>query len=188
MNDLFSINQKIKTCIRCELCSTRTQAVPGRGNGNAEIVFIGEAPGANEDKEGKPFVGRSGKKLEKMMRLAGIAPGLVYITNIVKCRPPENRNPKTVEIATCSTKFLVNELRIIKPKIVVPVGTFAAQTILNRKDRIGELVGKHFRASIDGFDFDVFPTYHPAYVLRNPNEEDKVVNHLKAVVKFSQNS
>lgn len=188
MNTLSVIKKRVQDCIRCNLCDTRTNAVPGRGNMNAKIMIIGEAPGANEDKEGKPFVGRSGKKLERMMRAAGIEPSSVFITNIVKCRPPGNRNPTTEEIDTCAPTFLIPEIKVIKPKIIVPVGTFAAQTILGRKDKIGTLVGKRFRTSAYGETFDVFPTYHPAYVLRNYTEEGKVVEHLKAVAQFCKST
>jgi uracil-DNA glycosylase family 4 len=159
----------LQACNWCALCGLRTKLVFGSGNPNAKLVFVGEAPGRDEDEQGKPFVGRAGQLLtdiiEKGMNLRRED---VYICNVLKCRPPENRNPLPAEIAHCEP-FLVRQLEIIKPKVICALGTFAAQTLLKTTETIGRLRGKwHFYHGIP-----LRATYHPAYLLRNPADKRK---------------
>jgi len=156
---------KVKDCFKCGILSkTRNTVVFGYGNSNADIVIVGEAPGADEDIQGKPFVGRAGKLLTDILKAIKIEREEVYICNILKCRPPENRNPLPDEISNCEP-YLHKQLEIIKPKLILALGTFAAQTLLRIKEPLGKLRGK-FHA-YNGIKMMV--TYHPAALLRNPN-------------------
>ena len=161
LNDLY---EQSKTCTKCRLAATRTNFVFGEGNPEAQIVAIGEAPGAEEDAQGRPFVGRSGKLLDKILEAIGFSREDVFICNIIKCRPPENRNPLTDEIECCMP-WLKTQLQLIKPKIVLLLGRVAANTVLNNKQSMGNLRGKIIRWN----GYDVIVTYHPAALLRNPN-------------------
>jgi len=176
---LEELRAEIGDCRRCKLCQGRTQIVFGTGNPRAELVFVGEAPGRDEDLKGEPFVGRAGQLLTEI-----ITKGMklrredVYIANVVKCRPPENRNPEPDEIATCEP-FLVKQLELIKPRIIVALGTFAAQTLLKIKTPISRLRGVwHTYHGIK-----VMPTLHPAYLLRNPNDKRLVWQDIQAVLR-----
>ena len=160
---LESIARTVEDCTRCALYKTATRGVPGDGPLNARLVCVGEAPGANEDVTGHPFVGAAGNLLTKILAAVDLTRDEVFITNVVKHRPPGNRNPAPVEIAACNP-FLVTQLELIRPKVIVAFGTFAAQTLLNTKTPIGKLRGEVHR--YHGIPLVV--TYHPAALLRNP--------------------
>jgi uracil-DNA glycosylase len=163
--DLNSFAEGIKNCSKCNgLKKTRTQVVFGTGNPDADIMVIGEAPGADEDKQGKPFVGRAGQLLTKILEAIDLKREEVYIANILKCRPPENRNPAPDEISNCEP-YLYHQLKLIKPKLILALGTFAAQTLLRTKEPLGKLRGKFH----DYNGIKTMVTYHPAALLRNPN-------------------
>ena len=161
---LASIAKAVEACTRCPLYKTATRGVPGEGDPKARLVCVGEAPGANEDETGRPFVGQAGGLLTKILAAVNLTREEVFITNVVKHRPPGNRNPAPNEIEACSP-YLVRQLELIKPKVIVAFGTFAAQTLLNTKTPIGKLRGEVHR--YHGIPLVV--TYHPAALLRNPS-------------------
>ena len=163
-NDLVSFYKSIKNCTNCNLSKSRTNLVFGTGNPNANIVFVGEAPGKNEDLEGKPFVGRSGKLLDKILAAINLNRDDVYILNVLKCRPPENRNPLPSEIQECEP-YLKEQLNMILPKVIVSLGRISAMTLLKSKESLTSMRNKIH--SYNGIDLIV--TYHPAALLRNPN-------------------
>ena len=154
----------IKDCLECPLGKTRKNIVLGMGNPNADIVFVGEAPGKEEDLQGLPFVGRSGKLLDKMLFSINLSRDDVYILNVLKCRPPDNRDPSKMEIEKCEP-YLKRQLKIIKPKLIVALGRISAMTILRTKESLTNMRNQIF--DYEGIDFLV--TYHPAALLRNPN-------------------
>lgn len=163
---LKDLERQIDGCTRCKLCQGRTTIVFGSGSPNADLMVIGEAPGAEEDVQGKPFVGRAGQLLTRMLQSVGWSRDEVYISNIVKCRPPANRNPEPDEIASCEP-FLLGQLRAIQPKVILALGTFAAQTLLKTREPIGKLRGR-----VHAYGSTVLvPTFHPAFLLRNPGPE-----------------
>ncbi len=176
---LEELREEIGDCRRCKLCQGRTNIVFGVGNPQAELVFVGEGPGRDEDLKGEPFVGRAGQLLTEI-----ITKGMkmrredVYIANVVKCRPPENRNPEPDEIASCEP-FLLKQLELIQPRIIVALGTFAAQTLLKTKTPISRLRGSWH--SYHGIK--LMPTLHPAYLLRNPNDKRLVWQDIQAVLR-----
>jgi uracil-DNA glycosylase family 4 len=177
---LEALSKKAHKCKRCEkLASSRTNVVFGTGSEHAELVFVGEAPGREEDKQGKPFVGRAGELLTKMIVAMGFTRDQVYICNVLKCRPPENRNPLPNEVENCSP-YLKCQLRLLKPKILVALGKFAAQTLLQTETPISQLRGKFHEYE----GIPLMPTYHPAYLLRNPSEKKTVWEDLKKVMEF----
>lgn len=151
-------------CPRCRLSETRTHVVFGEGDPSAELLVVGEAPGAEEDRSGRPFVGRAGKLLDLLLASAGFARESVYICNVLKCRPPGNRNPQPEEIAACSP-YLVRQMELVAPRAVLALGSFAAQTLLGTTESIGRLRGDVHRLH----DVPLVPTYHPAALLRNPS-------------------
>jgi DNA polymerase len=161
---LATIAKAVESCTRCPLYKTATNGVPGEGDPKARLVCVGEAPGANEDETGRPFVGQAGQLLTKILAAVDLKREDVFITNVVKHRPPGNRNPAPGEIEACSP-YLVRQLELIKPKVIVAFGTFAAQTLLNTKTPIGKLRGEVHR--YHGIPLVV--TYHPAALLRNPS-------------------
>ncbi|MFZ3089626.1 MAG: uracil-DNA glycosylase [Nitrospirota bacterium] len=163
---LEDVRRMIGDCKRCRLHQKRKNIVFGSGNEEAELVFVGEAPGEDEDTEGMPFVGRAGQLLTKIIEAMSMKREDVYIANIIKCRPPNNRNPLEDEIKACEP-FLKEQLRIIKPKIICTLGAFAAQTLLKTRDNISSLRGEFYL--YDGIK--VMPTFHPAYLLRNPADK-----------------
>jgi DNA polymerase len=176
-DSLERIREDIGDCKRCRLCERRNKIVFGVGNAKAELVFIGEGPGHDEDIQGEPFVGRAGKLLTEMIKAMGLQRSDVYIANVVKCRPPENRMPEKDEVATCSP-FLLRQLEVIKPKVIVCLGNVAAQNLLGTNKSIS-----HFRGQ--WFDFrgsQLIATYHPAYLLRNPAAKGDVWTDLKKVM------
>jgi DNA polymerase len=161
---LGDVERLASACDKCELARTRTKVVFGVGNPHARLMFIGEAPGHDEDVQGIPFVGRAGQLLDKILDAAGIARDDVYIANILKCRPPNNRTPLTSEIDACSP-YLVKQLRFIEPKVVCALGLPATTTLLGLKGSMGSMRGKIYEYG----DIMVIPTYHPAAALRDPN-------------------
>ncbi|MFZ5862624.1 MAG: uracil-DNA glycosylase [Nitrospirota bacterium] len=168
----------IGDCRRCGLAPTRTNLVFGVGNPRADLVFVGEAPGAEEDAKGVPFVGAAGQLLTKIIEAMGLRRDDVYIANILKCRPPGNRNPLPDEIDSCEP-FLISQLEIIAPKVICALGTFAAQTLLKTKDPISRLRGRWHAYH----DIPLMPTFHPAYLLRNPAEKKTVWTDVQAVME-----
>jgi uracil-DNA glycosylase len=173
---LEKIREDIGDCKRCRLCSTRTQIVFGSGNPKADLVFVGEAPGADEDMHGLPFVGKAGQLLTKIIESIHLKREDVYICNVIKCRPPNNRFPEKDEIMTCSP-FLLRQLEAISPKIICCLGAAAAQTLLETKSSIGWLRGR-FR---DYRGAKIIVTYHPAYLLRNPEAKRDVWEDMKKI-------
>jgi len=161
---LETIAAEIESCTLCPLYKTANRGVPGSGNPRARLVCIGEGPGASEDEQGLPFVGAAGQLLTKILAAVNLSRDEVFITNVVKHRPPGNRNPAPEEIEAC-TPYLVRQLDLIQPKVIVALGTFAAQTLLNTKDGIGKLRGQVHRYH----GIPVVVTYHPAALLRNPS-------------------
>lgn len=166
---LQALHDSIRDCRSCRLCEKRKQVVFGVGNPNAELVFVGEAPGADEDRQGIPFVGRAGQLLTKMIEAGmGLSRDEVYICNVIKCRPPENRNPQLDEIAACES-YLKQQLDILRPKAIVALGKFAAQTLLQSQTPITRLRGQW--GEYQGIP--LMPTYHPSYLLRAEDGPDK---------------
>lgn len=175
---LHLLRDKIGDCRRCKLWSGRTSIVFGTGSPDAKLMFAGEGPGQEEDRQGKPFVGRAGELLTKMITAMGLTRDNVYIANVIKCRPPGNRNPEDDEIAAC-TPFLNEQINIIKPEIVCALGTFAAQTLLDSKTRISDLRGRIHEKD----NYKIVATFHPAYLLRNPNEKRRAWEDLQLVMR-----
>ena len=171
------IREDIGDCKRCGLCGHRTNIVFGVGDPAARLMFVGEGPGADEDLKGEPFVGRAGQLLNKIIESMGMEREDVYIANVVKCRPPENRTPLPDEIATCSP-FLFKQILAIRPIVVVCLGTPATQTVLGTRETITRLRGTFHE--IDGIR--VMPTFHPAYLLRNPAAKRDVWDDMKKVM------
>ncbi|HEY1952852.1 MAG TPA: uracil-DNA glycosylase [Gemmatimonadaceae bacterium] len=163
LDSLDEIAKKVQKCTRCPLYETATRGVPGEGNPKAQLVCVGEAPGAKEDETGRPFVGQAGQLLTKILEAIDLTREQVFICNVLKHRPPGNRNPRPEEVEACSP-YLLRQLELIKPKVIVAFGTFAAQTLLNTKTPIGQLRG--FVHKYHGIPLVV--TYHPAALLRNP--------------------
>jgi len=174
---LLRIREDLGECTRCKLHKHRHTIVFGDGNPKAELVFVGEGPGADEDAQGLPFVGRAGKLLTQMIEAMGLQRKDVYICNVVKCRPPENRTPEDDEISTCSP-FLLRQLDVISPKVIVCLGAVAAKTLLKTNRGIS-----HFRGQwLDFHSSKLMATYHPAYLLRNPNAKGEVWKDLQKVM------
>jgi DNA polymerase len=174
---LAALRLDIGDCTRCKLHTMgRTQVVFGVGNPNADLMFVGEAPGADEDIQGIPFIGRAGQLLTKIIEAMGMTRDDVYIANVIKCRPPQNRNPEPDEVETCEP-FLFRQIDIIQPKVIVALGKFGAQTLLRTLDPISRLRGRVFeyRGS------KLIPTFHPAYLLRNPSSKREVWEDMKLV-------
>jgi uracil-DNA glycosylase family 4 len=175
-SDLEAVRAELGDCRRCKLHAYRTQIVFGTGNPRAKLAFVGEAPGRDEDLKGEPFVGLAGQLLTKIIQAIQLSREQVYIGNIIKCRPPENRNPEPDEITACEP-FLIKQLQVIRPKLICALGTFAAQTLLKTEEKISSLRGKfHAYQGIP-----LMPTYHPAYLLRNPNRKREVWEDMKKI-------
>ena len=171
---LKEIADQVNNCCQCGLGQSRTNAVPGEGSPNARIAFVGEAPGADEDRQGKPFVGRAGKLLDKIIKAMGMRREDVYICNILKCRPPDNRDPKPDEIIKC-LPYLQQQLETIKPEIIIALGAHAARTLLESNKPIGQLRGKfhEYYPSMITKPIKLMATYHPAYLLRNYSQDNR---------------
>ena len=179
--DLDNLRKTIISCNKCELAKTRTNAVPGLGYYKSEIIFIGEAPGRNEDLWGKPFVGAAGKILSEALEYAGLTRDGVYITNVVKCRPPNNRQPNTQEIDSCNS-YLLEELRLIRPKIICILGNTAFGSLLN-----GNSITKNRGKIIKKNDQIFFVTVHPAAVIYNPQLRQVLKDDLKSLAETLDN-
>src|SRR5712692_6339293 len=174
---LNAVRADIGDCTRCKLHRLgRRQIVFGVGNPNADLMFVGEAPGRDEDIQGEPFVGRAGQLLTKIIEAIGLTREDVYIANVIKCRPPENRNPEQDEVETCEP-FLFQQIDIIRPKVIVALGTFAARALLRTLDPISRLRGRVY----DYRGAKLIPTFHPAYLLRNPASKREVWDDMKVV-------
>jgi uracil-DNA glycosylase len=177
---LAAIKADIGDCTRCKLhAQGRTQVVFGAGNPSADLMFVGEAPGADEDVQGIPFVGRAGQLLTKIIEAIDLRRDDVYIANVIKCRPPQNRNPEPDEIATCEP-FLFRQIDIIKPKVIVTLGKFAAHALLRTDEPISRLRGR----VLDYRGTKLVPTFHPAYLLRNPSSKREVWEDMKLVKRL----
>ena len=172
---LTAVRHDIGDCTRCKLHTLgRRQVVFGVGNPEADLMFVGEAPGADEDIQGIPFVGRAGQLLTKIIEAIGMARDDVYIANVIKCRPPENRNPDPDEVATCEP-FLFQQIDAIKPKVIIALGTFAAKTLLRSQDSISRLRGRVY----DYRGAKLIPTFHPAFLLRSPDRKRDTWEDMK---------
>ncbi|MCE5187103.1 MAG: uracil-DNA glycosylase [Planctomycetaceae bacterium] len=173
-DSLEKIAEEICACRKCRIGSTRTRAVPGEGSPHARLVFVGEAPGVEEDQQGRPFVGRAGKLLTDIITAMGLQRQDVFITNVIKCRPPENRDPKLEEIMSCRP-FLIRQLELIRPEVIVALGAHAAKTLLETDVPIGQLRGRfhEYRYSDNAPPAKLMPTYHPAYLLRNYSYDNR---------------
>jgi DNA polymerase len=178
---LEQVREELGDCTRCKLHKTRTQIVFGVGNLKASLVFVGEAPGADEDAQGEPFVGRAGQLLTKIIEAMGMRREDVYICNIIKCRPPNNRTPEADEIVACQP-FLLKQLQAIGPKFICALGGPATQTLLQTKEAISRLRGKFY----DFHGIPLLPTFHPAFLLRNPNEKKTVWEDMKLLMRRMQ--
>jgi len=177
---LAAIREDIGDCTRCKLHTLgRTQIVFGVGNPEADLMFVGEAPGADEDEQGIPFIGRAGQLLTKIIEAIDLRRDDVYIANIIKCRPPQNRNPEPDEVASCEP-FLFRQIDVIKPKVIVALGKYAAQTLLRVETPISRLRGRVF----DYRGAQLIPTFHPAYLLRNPSSKREVWEDMKLVKRL----
>ena len=179
-NSLEAIRRDMEECHRCPLQKTRKHLVFGEGNPHAELVFVGEAPGAEEDLQGRPFVGRAGQLLTKIIIAMGLKREDVYICNILKCRPPQNRNPLPEEIEACEP-WLIRQLEAIRPRVICALGTFAAQTLLKKKGVPITVLRGRFH---DYHGIQLMPTYHPAYLLRNPGAKKQVWEDVQQIMKI----
>ena len=179
MTSLQQFHEEIRDCQKCGLSRSRTHVVFGEGNPHAEVVFVGEAPGENEDLQARPFVGTAGKLLTELLGSIGLKREDVYIANVVKCRPPENRNPLADEIASC-IPYLWKQIELVQPKVVCTLGNSATQTILGRKTGIMKLRGQHFQIK----NFFVFPMLHPAAALHQGNLRPALSEDFRNLKKF----
>jgi DNA polymerase len=176
MPDLAALERFLAGCPRCKLSGSRTRIVFGAGNPQADLMFVGEAPGREEDEQGLPFVGAAGQLLTKIIEAMGTTRDDVYIVNTVKCRPPENRNPEPDEVAACRP-FLEEQIRLVAPRVIVTLGTFAAQAILGTDEPISQLRGRWHLAH----GAEVMPTYHPAFLMRSPKHKKEVWEDMQKV-------
>jgi len=170
----------VTSCTRCELAQSRTNTVFGVGNPDANWLIIGEAPGAEEDRRGEPFVGRAGKLLDEMLRAIGQSRDSVFIANILKCRPPHNRDPKPGEAAECR-QYLQRQIELVQPRIILAVGKIAAQNLLGSNETVGRMRGHAHE--LDGIPLVV--TYHPAYLLRSPSQKSKSWSDLCLAMRLA---
>jgi DNA polymerase len=178
-DDLEEISRDLGDCRRCKLCAERTRIVFGTGNSVAKLVFVGEGPGYDEDQKGEPFVGKAGQLLTKIIEAMNLTRDKVYICNIIKCRPPGNRNPAPDEIKACFP-FLERQLDAIRPDFICALGTFAAQTLLDSDEPISKMRGRLY----DYRGMKVMPTYHPAYLLRNSEKKRDVWEDMKKLISL----
>lgn len=180
---LAAIDQEVKTCQRCPLHHTRTQTVFGVGSPDAPVVFVGEGPGADEDRQGEPFVGAAGQLLNRMMASVAMDRKTCYIANVVKCRPPGNRNPLPEEVAQCQG-YLIRQLEVIAPRAIFAMGKFAIETLLGHAESVSRIRGRVH----DWRGIPVIPTYHPAYYLRNPGAKQAAWRDLLLLLKTIEDS
>jgi uracil-DNA glycosylase len=178
--DWEALGRAVAACRACGLCETRTQTVFGVGNRQARLLVIGEAPGADEDREGEPFVGRAGQLLNRMLGAIGLPRQQVYIANILKCRPPGNRDPRPAEASSCQP-YLMRQIELIAPRIILAVGRISAQTLLGTDLPLGRLRGRWLELGPQAIPLRV--TYHPAYLLRSPDQKASAWEDLTAVAR-----
>ncbi len=181
--DWDALQQCVADCTRCELSASRTQTVFGVGNRNADWLIVGEAPGAEEDRRGEPFVGRAGQLLDLMLQAIGQNRERVFIANILKCRPPNNRDPKPGEAAACRS-YLDRQIALVQPKIILAVGKIAAQHLLECSDTVGRMRGKAHALG----EIPLVVTYHPAYLLRSPSQKKKAWSDLCLAARLAAES
>lgn len=185
-DDMASIETSVKACKDCELYKTRTNPVVGTGSLSARILFVGEAPGYYEDMHGEPFVGRAGKVLDELLASVELQRNEVYIANVLKCRPPGNRNPASEEIRAC-TPYLDAQLEIIQPEIIATLGNFSLAYTFDKlglkKDKIGKIHGKVFIVSTNGGVKKIIPLYHPAVAMYNPSMKGTLIEDFKVLVE-----
>ena len=185
LSNLNNLELEAKNCHACALSNTRNNVVFGKGNQKAKILIIGEAPGKDEDSSGEPFVGRAGKLLNEILFSMKLSRDNVYITNTIKCRPPENRNPNSDEINSCS-RFLDREISLISPNIIILLGKVAAERLMNTSETMSSLRGKvHFYKNTD---IPMLVFYHPAYLLRSPSEKSKVWDDILLMKSITHGS
>jgi len=177
LTDWAVLQQTVAACTRCDLHKGRTQTVFGVGSSNADLLIVGEAPGAEEDRRGEPFVGKAGQLLDEMLRAIGLERKVVYIANILKCRPPGNRDPKDSEAASCR-RYLDAQIHLLQPKVILAVGRIAAQQLLGNSLPLGRMRGQ--RLELASANIPVIVTYHPAYLLRTPSDKRKAWQDLCA--------
>ena len=181
--DWQALEARVSECQQCELHSSRTRTVFGVGNHSADWLVIGEAPGHDEDQQGEPFVGRAGQLLNAMLKAVGLQRGQVYIANILKCRPPNNRDPRPEEVLCCEP-YLLRQIELIQPGLILAVGRIAAQNLLQTQTPIGKLRGEVHQFRDTGIP--LIATYHPAYLLRSPTEKRKAWQDLQLAVRTLQ--
>ncbi|MCD6147807.1 uracil-DNA glycosylase [bacterium] len=187
--DLEDIRKEVLNCRKCGLCNTRTNPVVGEGNPKAKIMFVGEAPGFNEDRMGRPFCGAAGRVLDELLESIGIKRGDVYISNLLKCRPPGNRDPQKEEISACSP-FLERQIEIIKPKIICPLGRYSMRFLMEKyglKDKIepiSRIHGKVFEVNNLFQKIKIIPLYHPAVATYNINMKEVLKRDFRVLEKF----
>lgn len=186
--DMAQLRESIRDCCRCKLHSTRTNIVFGEGNCSAELMFIGEAPGADEDLQGRPFVGKAGQLLTNLIVKLGLSREIVYIANIVKCRPPNNRDPEEDEKTACMP-YLKNQIQLIRPKVIIALGKVSAHKLMNTPEPISKFSimkarGKLFYYRDGELSIPVMPTYHPSYLLRNPQAKWDVWKDANVVMEM----
>jgi DNA polymerase len=182
--DLDGLRERVVACTACGLCRNRRQAVFGMGPPAARWMVVGEAPGEQEDRQGLPFVGRSGQLLDAMLASVGMSRERdVFIANVIKCRPPGNRNPKPEEIAACGP-YLMRQIALLKPERILVLGRFAAQTLLGTDAPIGSLRGRVHMLQADGREIPAVVSYHPAYLLRSPGEKARTWQDLRLAVSL----
>ncbi len=190
MNKLEKINSEIEKCEKCKLQETRKNPVPGQGNPDAKIMFIGEAPGREEDLQGKPFVGKAGKILDTLLNSVNLTRKDIFIANILKCRPPKNRNPKQGEIKACSN-YLDKQIGIINPKVIACLGNFSAKYILEKYGLKGKIEGiskikcKIFKVSTLSGEINIIPLYHPAVAVYDPKKIKDLKKDFQILRKFA---
>jgi DNA polymerase len=172
--ELKKIASRIRQCRKCSLAKTRTQAVPGEGASNAKVLLVGEAPGKSEDEQGRPFVGYAGRILDQVLEEAGLRRDQVFITSILKCRPPKNRNPKAPEIEACAP-HLESQIHAISPKVLVALGRFGAKGLTDKMGKVADLRGRR----LDRNGVPIVVTYHPAAIIYNRSRKKEIVSDLK---------
>jgi DNA polymerase len=179
--DWVTLNECVSGCTLCDLHKSRTQSVFGVGDRDADWLFIGEAPGAEEDRQGEPFVGRAGQLLNNVLKAIGLSRERVYIANILKCRPPGNRDPRPEESQACRP-YLRRQIELLNPKVIIALGRIAAQNLLQTETPISKMRGREY--SYENSGIPVVVTYHPAYLLRSPREKRKVWQDLQLALKL----
>jgi DNA polymerase len=181
--DWDGVEARVASCSACELHQTRTQSVFGVGDRSADLLVIGEAPGADEDRQGEPFVGRAGQLLNAMLQAIGLKREQVFIANILKCRPPGNRDPRPEEVLQCEP-YLLRQIELLQPKLILAVGRIAAQNLLHSHEAVGKMRGREHQFGDSAIPLIV--TYHPAYLLRSPDQKGKAWQDLQMVVRVLQ--